>query len=116
MIVAILAQHVIVTSFNVGCDVPAECRTLAAEQQWAKRSIHNKGRFVIPIFHSNLRTHIFAKVCDTSNGRMRIHLDVLNHNPRLNRKGMPPLASGDFNTISYFGKGHNLATLRRLPI
>src|SRR5271167_3704569 len=51
MLVALLTQHVIATTFNVGCDVPADCRTLVADQEWAKRSIHNKGRFVMPIFH-----------------------------------------------------------------
>jgi hypothetical protein len=90
MLIALLTHHVIVTTFNVGCDVPADCRTLVAGQEWAKRSIHNKGRFVIPIFHLNLRTHVSAKVCDTSNGRMR------------NRKGMPPLVSGGFQNNLIF--------------
>ena len=101
MLAALLTQHVIATTFNVGCNVPAEYRTLVADQEWAKRSIHNKGRFVIPISHLNLRTHVSAKVRNTSNGSPRIHLDVLNHNPLFNRKGMPPLAPGGISTRSH---------------
>jgi hypothetical protein len=101
MLVAPHAQHVIVTTFNVGCDVPVDCRTLVFDQEWAKRSIHNKGRFVMPISHLNLRTHVSAKVRDTSNGRVRIQLEVLNHNPPFNRKGMPPLAPGEFQQRSH---------------